>query len=223
MVPQISPSAGSGAESSRARWQVADALHDGSHLAGRGFAETEFWLIGRHRLSGRNVDLLVEHGLVQAGFAQRFVDVAQAESVDGHVGGGVVAENDHQPEDVAKSESDGRREFAEHAGTLDLIGFGENDALVQRGVAGANLFSGIEKDAHLDDGGGLHRLVGDEGCGLAGEQVVRIDSDMAVMSCSDGFDLLIELRIFARCGLSDGRLGACGGRSAGEHKDQSHG
>ena len=42
-----------------------DPLHDGGHFAGRGFAEAEFRLIGRHGLGGGHVDLLVEHGLVQ--------------------------------------------------------------------------------------------------------------------------------------------------------------
>ena len=75
-----------------------EALHDGGHFAGGGFAEAEFRLVGRHGAGGGNVDLLVEHGLLKSGCAQRFVDVRKAEAVDGHVGGGVVAEHDHQRE-----------------------------------------------------------------------------------------------------------------------------
>ena len=45
----------------------------------------------------------------------------EAEAVDGHVGGSVVAKDDHQGEGVAEGERDGRRELAEDAGAFDLV------------------------------------------------------------------------------------------------------
>ena len=147
----------------------------------------------------------------------------EAEAVDGHVGGGVVAEHDHQREGVAESECDGRGQFAEHAGAFDLVGLGEHDAFVESGVAGADLLGGVEQNAHLDDGGGLDGLVGKQRCGLAGAQVVRVKRDMAVMQCSNRFDLLIKLSIFTRSRLGALRLGARGRARNGDGKDQANG
>ena len=59
--------------------------------------------------------------MTEAGGAERAVDVREAEAVNGHVGGGVVAEDDHEGEDIAEGESDGRRENAEDAGAFNLI------------------------------------------------------------------------------------------------------
>ena len=104
-----------------------EPLHDRGHLARRGLAQSELGLVGWHRPGGGDVDLLVEHGLVETGCAQGGVDVREAEPVDGHVGGGVVAENHHQPEGVAQGEREGRRQLAEDAGALDLVRLRENE------------------------------------------------------------------------------------------------
>ena len=98
--------------------------------------------------------------------------------------------------DVAECECEGRGEFAEHAGAFDLVGLGESDAFVESGVAGADLLGGVEQDSHLDDRGGLHGLVGQQRCGLAGSQIVRVERDLAVMGGSNGFDLRVELGVF---------------------------
>ena len=62
-------------------------------------------------------------------------------------------------------------------------------------MAGADLLGSVEQDSHLDDGGGLHGLVGEQRCGLAGPQIVRVKRDLAVMSGSNRFDLRVELGI----------------------------
>jgi hypothetical protein len=121
--------------------------------------------------------------------------VRKAEPVDGHVGGGVVAENDHQPEHVTESERDRRREFAEYAGAFDLVGLGERDPFVESSVTGADLLGRVEQNTHLDDRGSLHGLVGEQRSGLPGSQIVSVKRDLAVMSGSNRFDLHTELGV----------------------------
>ena len=86
--------------------QVAggEPLHDRGHFARGGLAEAELRLVGGHGAGGGHVDLLVEPGLLEAGGAEGGVDVVEAEAVDGHVGGGVVAEDHHEGERVAEGE-----------------------------------------------------------------------------------------------------------------------
>ena len=124
--------------------------------------------------------------------------MGQSEAVNGHVGGGVVAEDHHEGEGVAEGEREGRGEQAEDAGALDLILAGEGQTLVERGAAGADLPGGVEQDAELDDRSGLHGLVGVERGGLAGAQVARVEGDMAVMGLSDGLQLPVERLVLPR-------------------------
>ena len=76
----------------------------------------------------------------------------------------------------------------------DLVGFGQDQPFVEGGVAGANLFGGVEQNAHLDDRGRLDGLIGRERGSLAGSQIVCVDGDVAVMRRCNGLNLLIELR-----------------------------
>ena len=196
-----------------------EALHDGGHLARGGFAEAEAGLVGGHGLGGGDVNLFVEHGPAEAGGAEGGVDVVESEAVDGHVGGGVVAEDDHEGEGVAEGEGDGRSEFAEDAGALDLIGFGEDEALGEGGAASADLLGGVEQDAHLDDRGGLDGQVGRERGGEAGLEILGEEGDMAVVGGGDGGNLLVECAVF----VQGGRLGGGGDERDAEAGEQRRG
>ena len=74
------------------------------------------------------------------------VDGVEAEAVDGEVGGGVVADDDHEGEDVFEGEGDGRVEEDEDAGAVDgLVGV-EGDGLVPAGFAFADPDHGVVED-----------------------------------------------------------------------------
>ena len=92
-----------------------DAPHDGGHLACGSFTEAEARLISWHGLSGWNVDFFVKISVFESCGADGCIDVGEAEAIDGEVGCGVVAEDDHQGECVTESEWKRRGEFAENA------------------------------------------------------------------------------------------------------------
>jgi len=94
--------------------------------------------------------------------------VVQAQPVDGEVGRSVVAEDDHQMERVAEGESERSGELADYSGAGNLVGFGECELFKEGRLAGANLLRRVEKNAHLNHGGGFDRLVRIERSGLAG-------------------------------------------------------
>jgi len=78
----------------------ADGFHENCHLAGSGFAEAELGLVGGHGAGGGEHDFLVEVGVFKAEGLEAGVDGVDAEAVDGEVGGGVVAHDDHHGENV---------------------------------------------------------------------------------------------------------------------------
>ena len=73
-----------------------------------------------------------------------------------------------------------------------MIGLGEDELFVKGGVACANLFGGIEENGELDDGCGLHGLIGVKARVLTGAQIFSIDGEVAVMLGGDGFELGFE-------------------------------
>ena len=77
----------------------------GSHFAGSGFAQAKPGLVGRHWACGGHVNLFVEHGLGESCGAQGSVDVREAEAVNGQIGRGVVAEDNHEVQRVAEGEA----------------------------------------------------------------------------------------------------------------------
>ena len=105
----------------------------------------------------------------------------EPEPVDGHVRGRVVAEHNHQRESIAEREGDGRREFAEHPGTLDLVRLGQHQPLRQRSVARADLLRRVKQDSHLDHRGSLYRQVGIEATRFARSSGSVRREHMAVM------------------------------------------
>ncbi len=66
MAPQMGPSGGTGAQPSNESLQVASRANERSHLAWRGLAEAEFWLVGGHGAARRFENLFVEPCLFQA-------------------------------------------------------------------------------------------------------------------------------------------------------------
>ena len=81
----------------------------------------------------------------------------------------------------------------------------EDQLLGKRGVAGADLFGGVEQDAELDGRSGLDGQVGGERGGLAGAQIVGVDSQLAVMGGGDGLKLLVERLVFRSRRLRTGK------------------
>ena len=134
--------------------------------------------------------------------------MGEAEAVDGHVGGGVVAEDDHEGEGVAEGEGERSGELGQDAGAFDLVVVIEDQLFGKGRLAGADLFGGVEQDAELDGGGGLDGQIGGEGGGLAGAQVVGVDGELAVVGGGDGLELLVELLVFiGRLSLTVGKSG----------------
>ena len=77
----------------------------------------------------------------------------------------------------------------------------EDQLLGKRGVSCADLLGGVEQDAELDGRSGLDGQVGGERRGLAGTQIVGVDSQFAVMGGGDRLKLLVERLVFLRGGI----------------------
>ena len=120
----------------------------------------------------------------------------ESESIDGHIGSRVIAEDDHQRECIAKSQRDGRGEFAENAGASHLVRTRQDEPFIQLCFAGADLLGGVEQNRQLDYGSGLDGQVGRERGGLPCLEIVRVKSNRAVVGRGNGVELRVEERIF---------------------------
>jgi hypothetical protein len=185
---------GSGRSSLLVEMAEADGFHERSHLAGRGFAKAELWLIRGHGAGGGLHYFLVEVGVEEAEGLHAGVDGVEAEAVDGEVGGGVVGDDDHEGEDVFEGEGNGGVEEGEDAGAADGLAGVEGDGFVPAGFAVADVDHGLVEDRELDDGGGLDGEVGVDGYGFIGVELGGVEGDAAEASGgARGGELLEQL------------------------------
>ena len=134
-----------------------------------------------YRAGGWLHDFLVEVGIVEAEPGYAGVDVVDAEMVEGEVGGGVVADDDHEGEDIFEGEGEGGIEEGEDAGAVDGFAFGEGDFVVPGGFSGADLLHGFVEDGELDDGGGGDGLVRVRADGVSGVELDGVEGYVAMV------------------------------------------
>ena len=126
----------------------------------------------------------------------RSLTLSRPRLVDGEVGGGVVAHDDHQGEDVFEREASGAcRRNRRMPEPLTPSPGCEGDVVVPAGLARADLLHGFVEDGELDNGSGLHDGVGVESGGPAGVELAGIEGDVAMMCGGDLRELLLRGRV----------------------------
>jgi hypothetical protein len=144
------------------------------------FEEARF----REALRGSEVvaiaaDLAHELGVGQRERLQAAVDGFGRDALDQHVGGGVIADDDHEIGDVAEFEFGAGGEFAQYAASGDGVGGAEGEFFVELPLAFGGTGVDLAEQGEFDGAGGADFGVALEVDGLAGGQIAGGEEDFA--------------------------------------------
>ena len=152
---------------------------------------------GRHRGQGVAVGEEFRHrqgqmDVLQAEAAHGGVDVGVAHQLLQHVGGGVVADDDHQHREVADGGLEAGIQLLDHAGADDALGVRHLDAIAHLEAALIGLAVDLHHHRDLVGAGGGEQLVRVDGNGLAGGQMGGGEADLDAQRGEGGFDLGLD-------------------------------
>src|SRR3954451_9977115 len=155
---------------------------------------------------------------IEAPLLHESVDrVATADLVVQKVRGGVIADDDHQGEQVLDGELDAGIEAADDAGARLFGGVGELDAVGELEFAGGDLAVYLGHQRDLDHGHGVHLPIGADRDLLAGFEAADVDTPRGVHGLGDTFDIGLEARERRRLRL---RESGAGGEE--DRQDEAH-
>lgn len=132
-------------------------------------------------------------GVLEAEAVEVGVDGVGGEPLEDHIGCGVVAEDDHEIDDVAQGKLDAVGELgADDAAAGDFVLRADGKGFVPAGFACGHLVEDGEKDGELDGAGGAHGVGGSDSEGLAGVEVFGVKGDGALDGGNAGAHGLLE-------------------------------
>ena len=115
----------------------------------------------------------------------RFDDGGAADQIDDHIGSRVVADDDHEGEQVEQRGGEAGFEMGKDAAAGRFGGVEQAAAVIQAQAAGGDLLEGGDEDGHLEGAGHGVEGVGVQGGFFAGLQVVDEDAQLAAAIALD--------------------------------------
>ena len=167
------------------------------------------------------VERIVQHRVGKAQLPDAGIDRIQPQIVDDHIGGDVVRADDHHGGGVLHLERRTHAQRPQHTRAVHELALLVGDALVQAGLAPADLQIQRRQDECLDGRGRLERFIGPD-LDRAALQVVHKNAHLALIGVQFGRDPLFQRHIFIHFGIFPflftdfprRSAGRCGRRSA---------
>jgi hypothetical protein len=165
-----------------------------SAISRRGFAQAEFFLIGRHGTFRRLEHLAIKISVLQAHGGNARIHRRNADAIQHHVRCRVVADDHHQRQRVQQRRLQARLQLRKHARTWDLVVLGQLQPLIEPHFAVLGLVERLDHHRQLDHRRGLDWFVGIDRHRRAGLRVLREQIDLSVVLRGHGGEVLLQIR-----------------------------